>query len=153
MPRTRAHLLPQKALLPSELQFLSPKLRFIKKKKKKTVAQNLWESMGKQAEGSFLEWLMCGEFVHVPLTSPAPACVLLRWSWPVLVADAGEPGGRQGPFCRRKTSPSRAGPQLDVSEISQRRPVVSQTYSSTVTGLFLYGMLMDPHELNKMVLC
>ena len=47
------------------------------------MAQNLWESMGKQAEGSFLEWLMCGEFVHVPLTSPAPACVLLRWSWPV----------------------------------------------------------------------
>ena len=62
-------------------------------------------------------------------------------------------GGKQGAFCRRKTSPSRAGPELDVSEISQRLRVVCQTYSSMVTGLFLYGMLMEPHELNKIVSC
>lgn len=38
---------------------------------------------------------MCGEFVHVPLTSPAPAWVLLRWSWSVLVVDGGGERGRE----------------------------------------------------------
>lgn len=130
---------PQKALLPSELQFSPLNLGSLKKKDCGSKFMGVHGEAGRRV---LSEWLMCGEFVHVPLTSPAPACVLAGAGqcWWRMQENRGEAGA----VCRRKTSPQERASARREWDLLKTPCSQSDLPAIVVTGLFLNGMLMTP---------